>query len=436
MMLENKFTVLNNVGEEVGRLDEKKLYPIFNYLDHGHKTTVYTTKPEFTPKKSVPYYDAQDDSGTVVKSCKGEECFLANAFLVFRPDGTFLKYSYAPYIQVQYGSGQNEKDIFIKWNDGGESSTSEYIGSNSNTFDYGAINSDNNLLPSFAKRVADFHNSILAPSIAKDLQPIGKIKNGQAQGEIIYSFKDKNHPLYKEIYDGYSKAYDDINKGGGTASFPKKTYQEMLNSKPIIVWQDPFGRYMSFSRQDILVLVAEPIIYLYPTKKQKISVELTLQKPIFASNPKYNKGWKVIADTDGKITNIADNKNYPYLFWESPIYNQPTRPEGFVVKQSEITSFFNQILPKLGLNKKESQDFIKAWQPKLTKAPYYFITFIDNDMIDKIAPLKIDPKPDTIIRILMDFKPLDQSISAPTLQLPKVPPRVGFTVIEWGGLQR
>jgi hypothetical protein len=62
----------------------------------------------------------------------------------------------------------------------------------------------------------------------------------------------------------------------------------------------------------------------------------------------------------------------------------------------------------------------------------YFITFLPQEQIDRLAPLLINPKPDTVIRVFMDYKGLDQPISiiAPKI---KTPVRHGFTVVEWGG---
>jgi hypothetical protein len=55
--------------------------------------------------------------------------------------------------------------------------------------------------------------------------------------------------------------------------------------------------------------------------------------------------------------------------------------------------------------------------------------------MNKIAPLTITPKPDTVIRILMDFTPLKQPIRVDDYEI-KTPTREGYTVVEWGGVLR
>ncbi len=87
------------------------------------------------------------------------------------------------------------------------------------------------------------------------------------------------------------------------------------------------------------------------------------------------------------------------------------------------------------MNKQERDDFLEFWVPMLSRAPYYFITFISRSEIDRSAPMFIYPQPDTIIRVLMDYKPLTESISVKPLDITPTE-RNGFTVVEWGGVLR
>jgi len=60
----------------------------------------------------------------------------------------------------------------------------------------------------------------------------------------------------------------------------------------------------------------------------------------------------------------------------------------------------------------------------------------DLPMIDELAPLEVSPAPDTVIRVLMDYRPLRKPVPATELELPAPPVRRGFTVVEWGGIRR
>jgi len=93
-------------------------------------------------------------------------------------------------------------------------------------------------------------------------------------------------------------------------------------------------------------------------------------------------------------------------------------------------------LPKMNLNQKETEDFIHAWLPKFPSSPYYYITFIPQDIIDILAPITITPKPDTIIRVLMDYRSLNEPIDVEMFEFPPKIERKGFVVVEWGGVYR
>ncbi len=60
---------------------------------------------------------------------------------------------------------------------------------------------------------------------------------------------------------------------------------------------------------------AKPVIYLYPESKTDVNVRLDFKGGLVTTIPEYNGGWSVSAAPDGTITNKADGKKYPYLFW-------------------------------------------------------------------------------------------------------------------------
>ncbi|MEK7174076.1 MAG: hypothetical protein AAB759_00235, partial [Patescibacteria group bacterium] len=109
--------------------------------------------------------------------------------------------------------------------------------------------------------------------------------------------------------------------------------------------------------------------------------------------------------------------------------------QGFVVAKENIPSVLDAKLSLFGLNNQERDDFLEFWAPKLSRAPYYFITFILRSEIDRVSPMSISPQPDTIIRVLMDYKPLTKPIFVRPLTIAPTE-RSGFTVVEWGGIVR
>ena len=91
-------------------------------------------------------------------------------------------------------------------------------------------------------------------------------------------------------------------------------------------------------------------------------------------------------------------------------------------------------LAKLGLTEREANEFIIYWLPKLESNKYNYIRFATQDEINENMPIEINPNPDTIIRVLMTFKKLDNPINIQEQQL-KTPNRTGYTVVEWGGTE-
>ena len=91
-------------------------------------------------------------------------------------------------------------------------------------------------------------------------------------------------------------------------------------------------------------------------------------------------------------------------------------------------------LKLLGLNDKEAQEFIIYWLPKLQKHNYIYLRFQTLNEIEHNIPLDISPKPDTLIRIIMEWKGLNNSMNIKEQQLTPIT-RSGFTVFEWGGTE-
>ena len=146
----------------------------------------------------------------------------------------------------------------------------------------------------------------------------------------------------------------------------------------------------------------KPIIYLYPTEETEVFVKLENQDKITTSYPQYIDGWKVLANKDGSLKDLLSNKNLYSLYYESENSIQfKIEKDGFIVKGSDTSKFLEEKLALLGLSERESEEFIIYWLPKLEANKYNYIRFATIDEINENIPLEIDPKPDTMIRVLM-----------------------------------
>lgn len=106
--------------------------------------------------------------------------------------------------------------------------------------------------------------------------------------------------------------------------------------------------------------------------------------------------------------------------------------DGFVVKGEDVADFLEEKLEMLGLNYREAEEFIIYWLSELEQNPYNYIRFATMEEIAENMPLFVSGNPDTVIRVLMEYQPLEEPIEVKEQKL-QAPKREGFTVVEWGG---
>ena len=176
----------------------------------------------------------------------------------------------------------------------------------------------------------------------------------------------------------------------------------------------------------------KPIIYLYPTEEMDISVKLVDSNRLDLTYPKYNGLWSVHAYSDGRLIDNNTNRELYGLYWQGKNHYARVMDDGFVVKGEDTIAFLEEKLEYLGLNERESEEFIIYWLPKLEKNKYNYIRFETMDEINNYMRLDVDPSPDTIIRVYMNFKALDKYINVKEQRLTSVK-RSGYTLVEWGG---
>ena len=185
---------------------------------------------------------------------------------------------------------------------------------------------------------------------------------------------------------------------------------------------------------DSQITYKKPIIYLYPEEEIKLSVKLGKEYSITCSYPEYKNGWNVIAKPDGTLVDIETGRKLYALYWEGIQNEECNLVEGFVVKGDETIKFLEEKLSILGLNERETEEFIVYWLPRLQENKYNYIRFATLEEINNNMPLELSVEPDTLIRVLMQYKPLDEYIEVKEQKLTTTE-RNGFTVVEWGGAE-
>ena len=181
--------------------------------------------------------------------------------------------------------------------------------------------------------------------------------------------------------------------------------------------------------------IMKPVIYLYPEKETDLTVTLGRPDLITCSYPLYTGGWEVTASPSGDLTYSGTGRKLYSLYYESDAAVEASvQEDGFVVKGEDSAAFLEEKLALLGLDYKESEEFIIYWLPKLESSPYNYIRFQTEEEIRANMPLDVSPAPDTVIRVMMSFRRLNAPIDVSEQQL-TARERKGFTVVEWGGTE-
>lgn len=302
-----------------------------------------------------------------------------------------------------------------------------------------------------------------------DLDKIGSYPYGN-----VYVLKDKNHTLLKEEFDrkitttaniAYDKTPYETFKLVNNGMLPP-SYDNYVSKNPLLFIKDYWGRWVILGEYDYHLLggCGKPVIYLYPPKPIKVSIKFLSPIAFDLSIPSYNNGWNVTANPDGTLVDLqpqftncstinstkfgseyagsaCKNNSYPYLYWEGASTNRtyPSVTSGWIVERKNLAKFISDTFDDVGFSSKEKADFTSFWIPEMLshKSLYFRISFLQNAEMNEIAPMKVSPVPDKYYRYFLDYLPLDTKPAGGIVpeKLTKID-RIGFTLVEWGGLLR
>ena len=237
----------------------------------------------------------------------------------------------------------------------------------------------------------------------------------------------------KVARDKLQTEYDEVN-----TSFNNQTgiwtvtmsRREGENLYSMVVTLDVYGNIQEMYNPDEIVCAEKPVIYLYPTEETEVAVKLNLNGDLTCTYPAYNDGWTVTASPDGTLTD-ANGREYYCLYWEGELDTHYDFTRGFCVKGEDIAAFLEDALAKIGLTEREANEFIIYWLPQMERNAYNLISFQADAYTDS-ADLNITPAPDSLLRVFMAWKPLDEAVEIEPQKFTKFE-RSGFTAVEWGG---
>lgn len=228
-----------------------------------------------------------------------------------------------------------------------------------------------------------------------------------------------------------------------TVFFYHKKYNE------IICWSYPFQSKhevaMNFVTSEklpdgVIMEVEKPVIYLYPESTTQVEVKLDEELNLTTTYPKYNDKWEVTVQPDGTLT--SKGRSYPYLYYEAEkndfqmLMVQAQLP-GQMINTDSTVKYMENTLSNLGLNNRESTDFITYWGPRIKSYNFAFVQFLIDETYDIIiGDLNVNPEPEAIRRVYILFEGYAEAPNRESTIVDYEPlKREGFTVIEWGGTE-
>ena len=273
-----------------------------------------------------------------------------------------------------------------------------------------------------------------------------KLELINSKDELLTTFvTDYNEKRYY-LHDALSGWYTDNGKNGIyiVLQDSKTTVAEVVKDNPDMQADDLEGYDLGYEYYYIPTTketgriatyiggYAKPVLYLYPEKETKVTITFEHKDNLTTTYPKFNNNWSVLAYPNG---NLIDNKGRQYyaLYWEENSNHLTNFNEGFYVTKDNAINFLEEKLSIIGLNERESNEFIMYWLPILERNEKSLVYFELTEERDSYNKLLISPKPDSILRLAMHVKKVDKEVKIKPQTLTPFK-RQGFTAIEWGGI--
>ncbi|KAH8831682.1 ubiquitin-domain-containing protein [Flagelloscypha sp. PMI_526] len=195
---------------------------------------------------------------------------------------------------------------------------------------------------------------------------------------------------------------------------------------------------------DVLHLVLrmrKPVIYLRSPQDLDVSVRLELApqwkfsavypvSPIIDSHDKQSVKWDVRTRSEDRcLIEQETGVEAAYLYWEadsvlSTLISPPSTPQSTSLSSSPNTSSLDYICPaqsvllplsavpayldralkSLAFDVEARTSFITFWLPEFNRHAYIALSFLPQAVLDKAAPLIIQPSPDAVSRVFMVFR--------------------------------
>ena len=277
----------------------------------------------------------------------------------------------------------------------------------------------------FDKALDIFDKYILAVDTDKNINLIDQY------GEVVTKVDTYGNYYYHHVLSGYKDSgYGDSKIAGYYMIFGNDDLKYGTDGAGIIYSYD--GNKVTKTTNTGIGGYGKPILYLYPTKKTKVTVTFDNPQMLTTTYPKFNKSWKVTAKPDGSLYD-SNNRYYYGLYWEENLNHNVTFNTGFYVTSDNAIDFLEEKLEILGFTERESNEFITYWLPILEKNKQSLVYFELTQEREAYNRLIINPKPDSLLRVAIHVKKVNKYQNIKEEKLPTFE-RKGFVAVEWGGV--
>lgn len=212
--------------------------------------------------------------------------------------------------------------------------------------------------------------------------------------------------------------------------------------------------YYNIQKESTLHMVlrlsgGKPVINLYNftvSDLENVSVTLQIHNGEFTSiiprvdieNEDIITWNQMIVSTNNVIT-MSNGIDYSYLFWEYSTMVIPLsiRDEEPCLLTNNLEEFLMRNLRNIGLNLRETTDFVTYWLPQLQNrghTAYKLCLLNTEDYNQYIASIRIVPEPTNLLRVFVIFTPSGDGEINNIVWPRRTFLREDFTVVEWGGM--
>lgn len=204
----------------------------------------------------------------------------------------------------------------------------------------------------------------------------------------------------------------------------KNGYEDMITDSWVLDEQlpifrvipiDAVGNYLLYTTSGYEIAqfaeLCKPLVYVYSSIPEDNALSVTLPSGGYFSKLiphfSYSTSWDFSSNSMGNID--VSGKQYNYLYYSAKVPNYQWNTDGWQVQWSDMVAFFQDKLPKTGMNLREMDDFIGFWKSEFKNDQRYFVSFKFDDSIDLYARLTFEKEPNSLHRILLEAYPLQQS---------------------------